>query len=110
VRARVTVLTAAELTAAVADDPFHGLATDPSRLLVAFLQSPADRSRVEPLMGEDWSPEALALGRRVAYLWCPAGVLASRLQEAVGRALGDAVTMRNWATVTKLHTLAGASG
>ena len=110
VRARVTVLRAEELAAAVADNPLQGLATDPSRLLVAFLQSPADRSRVEPLLAEDWSPEALALGRRVAYVWCPAGVLASRLHEAVGRALGDAVTTRNWATVTRLHALAGASG
>ncbi len=110
VRARVTVLTAEELAAAVADGPLEGLATDPSRLLVAFLQSPADRSRLEPLLDEDWAPEALALGRRVAYLWCPAGVLASRLHEAVGRALGAAVTMRNWATATKLHALAGESG
>lgn len=109
VRARVTVLTAEELAAAVAENPLHGLATDPSRLLVAFLQGPADRFRLEPLLAEDWSPEALAPGRRVAYLWCPAGVLASRLQEAIGRALGDAVTTRNWATVTKLHALAGES-
>ena len=110
VRARVTVLRAEELAAAVADNPLGGVATDPSRLLVAFLQSPADRSRVEPLLAEDWSPEALALGRRVAYLWCPGGVLASRLPEAIGHALGDAVTIRNWATVTRLHALAGASG
>ncbi|MBI4914348.1 MAG: DUF1697 domain-containing protein [Acidobacteria bacterium] len=108
IRARVTVLTAEELAAAVADNPLCGLATDPSRLLVAFLQSAADRSRLEPLLAEDGSPEVLALGGRVAYLWCPAGVLAGRLPEAVGRALGDAVTTRNWATVAKLHTLAAA--
>jgi len=60
------------------------------------------------LAGQDWAPEVLAVGARVAYLWCPAGVLASRLPEAIGRALGDAVTTRNWATVLKLHALAAA--
>ena len=49
---------------------------------------------------------ATAIGARVAYLWCPDGVLASRLPKAVSQATGDAVTTRNWATVTKLHALA----
>jgi uncharacterized protein (DUF1697 family) len=98
------VLTAAEV-AAVAECPLLEVADDPSRLLVAFLQGPADRPKVEPLLEQDWSPEALAVGARVAYLWCPNGMLDGRLAEAVGRALGDAVTTRNWATVLKLHAL-----
>jgi uncharacterized protein (DUF1697 family) len=105
VPARVTVLTAAELAAAVAENPLLEIAREPSRLLVAVLADPVDRRRLAPLLAEDWSPEALALGARVAYLWCPEGVLASRLAEAVGRALGDAVTTRNWATLTKLEAL-----
>lgn len=104
---RVTVLTAAELAAAVAGNPLLELADNPSRLLVAVLSDPADRRLLEPLVGQDWAPEVLALGARVAYHWCPDGVLASRLAEAMGRALGDAVTTRNWATMTKLHLLAG---
>jgi uncharacterized protein (DUF1697 family) len=105
ISARVTVFTAAELAAAVRDNPLLEVAGDPSRHFVAFLADPADR-RLEPLAGQEWAPEVLALGPRVAYIWCPEGLLASRLSEAVGRALGDAVTTRNWATVTKLHTLA----
>ena len=108
VPSRVTVLTAAELAAAVAANPLLDVASNPSRLLVAFLADPADRQKLQPLTRQDWAPEALALGPRVAYLWCPPGVLASKLSEAVGRALGDAVTTRNWATVTKLHSLAEA--
>jgi uncharacterized protein (DUF1697 family) len=103
---RVTVLTAAELAAAVAENPLEEVSTNPSRLMVSMLTDPADRVKLEPLAKRDWSPEALALGRRVAYLWCPAGILESLLAEAVGRALGDAVTTRNWATMTKLHALA----
>ena len=63
--------------------------------------------RLEPLLEQDWHPEALALGARVAYLWCPEGTLNCRLPERVSRTLGDAVTTRNWSTVTKLYSLAG---
>ncbi|MDB5310278.1 MAG: hypothetical protein JWO38_4480 [Gemmataceae bacterium] len=107
VSARVTVLAAAELAAAVADNPLLEVAADPSRLLVAVPSDPADRSKLEPLVEQDWDKDVLAVGPRVAYLWCAGGILASRLAEAVGRALGDAVTTRNWATVMKLHALAG---
>lgn len=109
VSARVTVLTAAELAAAVAENPLQEVADNPSRLLVAVFNTPADRARVEPLLKEDWRPERLAVGTRVAYLWCPDGILASRLLAAVGKAVGDAVTARNWATVLKLHALVTAS-
>ena len=102
VLARVTVVTAAELAAAAAGNPLLEVGTDHSRLFVAFLSRPADRTRLTPLAEQDWAPEALALGGRVAYLWCPLGVIASRLSEAVSHLLGDAVTTRNWATVTKL--------
>lgn len=105
VSARVTVLTAAELAAIVARPPLRGIADNPSRLLVTVLTRPADRSRLAPLAKQDWAPEAMALGARVAYLWCPEGVLASRLAEAIGRLLGDGATTRNWATMTKLHAL-----
>jgi uncharacterized protein (DUF1697 family) len=107
VSARVTVLTAADLAAAVTDNPLLKVAVDPTRLLVAVLREPADRAKLTPLAKKDWAPEALAVGKRVAYLWCAEGILASRLAEAVNRVLGDAVTARNWATVLKLHALAG---
>ena len=105
ISARVTVLTAAELAAAVAENPLGKVATDPTRLLVTVLTNPADRKRLLPLARQDWTPEVLAVGRRVAYLWCPKGMLESRLAQTVSRLLGDAATARNWATVTKLHTL-----
>lgn len=106
VSARVIVLSAAELAAAVADNPLLGIATNPSRLLVAVFGEPADRRRLAPLVPRDWTPEAFALGVRVAYLWCPDGVIASRLAKAVEGALSGAVTARNWSTMTKLAELA----
>jgi uncharacterized protein (DUF1697 family) len=110
VAARVVVLTAGELADAVTQNPLLGVADNPSRLLVAVLNKPTDRQKLEPLTRQDWAAEVLAVGARVAYLWCPDGILESRLAEAVGRALGDGVTTRNWATMLKLHALAGDQG
>lgn len=103
---RLTILTAKELAEVVDENPLLDIANEPSRYLVAFLTDVADRSKLEPLMEREWKPEALTLGKRVAYVWCVDGVLASAALEAVGRALKDGVTTRNWATVTKLHALA----
>jgi len=105
VSARVIVLTAPEWGRIVEENPLLPIAENPSRLLVMVLADPADRQLLEPLLGQDWSPEAFALGRRAAYLWCPVGVLGSRLPEATGRVLGDGVTTRNWSTITKIQTL-----
>lgn len=107
IAAKVMVITAEELDRVVAENSLLEAADDPKRLLVAFLADPGDRSRLEPLLEQDWSPERLALGARVAYLWCPDGTLASRLPAAIGRILDDRVTTRNWNTVSKLHALAG---
>lgn len=105
VSARVIVLAAAELAATMADNPLGDITDNPSRLLVFVFAKPADRSKLKPLTERDWAPEALAIGRRAAYLWCPAGIIESPLAAVLGRILGDAVTSRNWATMTKLHAL-----
>jgi uncharacterized protein (DUF1697 family) len=110
ITSRVIVLTGADIAAAVASNPLGEIADNPSRLFVAILRDPADRARLEPLAGRDWGREVLALGGRVAYLWCPDGSMGSQLPEAVARVLGDAVTTRNWATLTKLHALTGGVG
>ncbi len=105
VTARVVVLTAAEVAVIVRKNPLAKVATNPSRLLVTVLADPADRRRLTPLLKQRWAPDALALGSRVAYLWCRDGILESPLPEAVSKALGEAVTSRNWGTMTKLHAL-----
>lgn len=106
VGARVTVLDAEQLAHVVEDNCLHHVADDPSRLLVAVLSNPCDRERLAPLTHQHWEPEAFALGRWAAYLWCADGVLASRAAAAMGKLLGDAVTTRNWSTISKLHALA----
>jgi uncharacterized protein (DUF1697 family) len=105
VSARVTVLTADELAAVLADNPLGKLATDPTRLLVTILIDPADRKKLLPLTRQKWAPEALGVGKRAAYVWCPRSMLESPLFTAVTRLLGDGATTRNWATITKLQAL-----
>jgi uncharacterized protein (DUF1697 family) len=105
VSARITVLTAAELAAVVAENSLLEAADNPSRLLVNVFITPEDRARIEPLAAQDWTPDALAVGSRAAYLWCSGGILDSKLVLAANRALGDGATARNWATITKLQAL-----
>lgn len=107
VSARVTVLTVAEFAAVVAGNPLLGLADNPSRLIVGFLAGAAERPLVAPLAEREWGPEAVAVGERVVYMWCPEGYLASPLVEAVNKALGAAVTSRTWTTATRIAALAG---
>ncbi len=107
VRAAVTVLTAEELAAAMAHNPLEAVAINPSRMLVAVPRDAPAARRLKPMTRQDWSPEAFALGRRVAYLWCPGGVIASRVAKEIDRILGEAITSRNWSTMTRLCELAG---
>ena len=110
VSSATVVLTGDEVQTIVDDLPGWKSATNPSRLLVAVTPGAADCRRLGALTRQQWAPEAVAAGKRAAYLWCPEGVIASSLAEAVGRLLGDRVTMRNWATIVKLHELVNSSG
>jgi uncharacterized protein (DUF1697 family) len=106
VRARVTVLTGADFSDILDANPLVELATDPSRAHVAFLREPRlAHQMLESLSAQSWEPEALAVGAHAAYLWCPHGVSGGQLAAAVDKALGDQVTMRNLATVTRLQAL-----
>ncbi|MEZ4587946.1 MAG: DUF1697 domain-containing protein [Gemmatimonadales bacterium] len=105
VSCRVIVLGAADLTEIVEANPLAEIADNPSRLQVAVLAAPADRERVAPLTRQRWEPEAIALGRRSAYLWCPNGYAKSLLAEAFAKAARDRVTVRTWGTISKLHGL-----
>jgi uncharacterized protein (DUF1697 family) len=104
--ARVTVLTANELAQIVRENPLLQVAVDPTRLFVAYPSDPADLARLAPLAKQAWKPEALAVGSRAAYLWCPDGALESPLTTAVARVFKDGATTRNWATTLKLAALA----
>ena len=101
--ASVTLLAADEVATVVRDNPLSRVTTNPSHLLVVVPLAPSGlEERLKPLLKEQWAPEALALGRRVAYLWCANGLAKSPLRIAVERALGRSGTGRNMATLTKV--------
>ena len=103
--ARSFVLPAADVDRVVAGNPLPARVDQPSRLLVAFLRTAGDAARLAPLVAGSWGEDELGVGSLAAYLWCQDGVSQSELPDAVGRAVKDDVTMRNWATVLKLQAL-----
>ena len=105
VTTRVTILRASEVGEAIRENPLEKVAADPSRLLFLALRDSTALAQLKPLLKERWEPEALALGTRVAYLWCARGISDSRLWTAAHRAIGDAGTARNLTTMTKLLAL-----
>jgi uncharacterized protein (DUF1697 family) len=109
VSARVLVVTRAAYLTAVDEFPLGRVASDPTRLLVAFCTDAAQLGKLKALARTDWSPEAVAVGSVAAYLWCAGGILDSAALKAAGRALGDSMTARNWATVTKIKDVLTAT-
>jgi uncharacterized protein (DUF1697 family) len=102
---RTTVITASDVAQIIAEDTLSPITTNPSRYFVTILNNPTDRLILEPLTHQSWEPEAFALGTRVAYCWCPNGVLDSQVLATIGRLLPNAITTRNWATMKKIQTL-----
>jgi uncharacterized protein (DUF1697 family) len=105
----VIVLTADELNIIVAENTMQQAASDPSRFLVAFVANNATLAKARPLPAQYWSPEAISLGSKAAYLWCIHGVIESKLVQSFSRVTGGATTTRNWATVLKLHAAVAES-
>ena len=98
-------ITAGELDEIVQSNPLVDQMTDPSRMAAAIYFDPEDRRRVLPLDLLPWAPEAFAAGRLAAYLWCPDGFTGSPLSAALGKALGDHATSRNWATLLRIQAI-----
>lgn len=105
VATRVIVLPGKEVIVAVRDNPLASVAENPSRLLLMALRDSKSAARLKPLLEERWTPEAFALKKRVAYLWCANGLNESLLWAAANRLVDDAGTARNLATMTKLASL-----
>ena len=109
ISARVIVLTADELTEIVDENPLLKIMLDPSRLLVTVLEKASDARSLKKLEKQTKKPEALAVGKRAVYQWCPDGILKSGCAQAVAHELGDTATARNWATITKLYSMLSES-
>ena len=104
----VIVKSAADLAAAIAEHPLKHHADDDARMLVMFTQDASALEELKALESGDWAPEAFAVGRHAAWLWCANGIIESRVAKAVGKVLKERGTARNWATVEKLRAMVAA--
>ena len=103
----VLARTAAQLAAVVEADPFAGVAKDPARYLVTFLEKKPPASWLASLDPESYAPEQAAVVGKQVYLWLPGGVHDSRLARRIAdKKLGGSATSRNWNVVRKLAELA----
>ena len=105
----VIVRTRDELAEVVKANPLRGVATDPKRYQVTFLDRELPRELLAALAGLTTGEERFqAIGREI-YGWHPDGVRRSRLwaRLATGNA-GVTATARNWNTVEQLLAMADA--
>jgi uncharacterized protein (DUF1697 family) len=102
VDAAVIVKTAGTMAAIESENALAGIATDPTRLLVAFTGEPKALAALAGLSELVRPPDALHLGAHALYLWCPNGILESKAAVALLGKPGKAATTRNWATVMKI--------
>ncbi len=110
VTANVIVITAAELEAIVKKNPLLDVAHNHSLLIVSVLRESTDVAKLKPFVARKWEPDRIALGLRVAYVWCAKSSLESPVYAEMNKVLKDGVTARNWATILKLQALAKSLG
>ncbi len=105
VDALVVVKSGKDIAAVVAGNTLAGVATDASRLLVAFSNDAKALAALSALASKPWGADTMHLGSHAAYLWCANGILESKLAETLLRELAATGTTRNWATVEKIAAL-----
>ncbi len=104
----VVVKSAADWSAILGSSPISPPEADHSKYLVVFAAEEEALLELSPLQELAQAPERFIVTKVAAFLHCPAGVLQSRVGEALLGKADKRVTTRNWATVMKLATLVGA--
>ena len=97
------VRTANQVRAVLERNPLQEVVSNPSRYLVVFLSQEPDPEVVGALLGEDHSPEAIAIEGAEAFVWTPDGVKAMTLSYAyLEKRFGVVATARSWNTLQKI--------
>jgi uncharacterized protein (DUF1697 family) len=102
----VVLRTPAELTKVVKANPFSR--ADLSTVHVGFMARQPPKALVAKLDAARFEPEAVVVHGAELYFHVPDGMGHSKLPDYVGRQLKIPTTVRNWNTVLKLASLAGA--
>ena len=105
---RVLLLTARQLEAAVAGNPFAAHRGEPTTVHLMFLEAKPPKPDLVALDKLRGARESFALSGQCFYLHTPDGLAKSKLAERAERLLGVSGTSRNWRTVEKLLEMARA--
>ncbi len=105
VDALVIVKSAKDIAAAIDGNALADVASDPSRLLVAFMSDAKTLAALQSMADAEWGAEQVHVGKHVAYVWCENGILDSKVAVALLKNLAQSGTTRNWATVEKINAL-----
>ena len=100
---RVMLVNAETFKSAIEENPFP--TDNPKALHFFFLESQPEEPNLDRLMSLKAESERFELGKFGFYLYTPDGMGRSKLASAVEKALGVAVTARNWNTVDKLASM-----
>lgn len=96
-----------QLRAALQADPFAEHVTDPTRMVVGFLDGAPAAGAKDAVAALGVGDERIALLGREIHAWCPDGLLqASWARTPWDKLVGRTVTTRNQATLGKLVELA----
>lgn len=111
VPAEVIVRSRDQVVRAMAADPFGTVATEGSKHFLGFLAGRPSAERLQKIAeiteNADTAPDIARVIEDHVYLWCPNGISQARFKKLNwDKALGTAVTVRNWNTVSKLVELA----
>ena len=104
----VIVRTGPQLAKVVSGNPFLRAEADPGRLLVGFLHDKPTKAAADAIDPHRADPDELRIVGREVYFWCPNGWGNSKVSNGLEKALGTAMTARNWRTVTTLLDMARA--
>jgi uncharacterized protein (DUF1697 family) len=102
---KMMLLTADDLAAAMAENPFGARDADPARLHLGFMADAPDAGAPARIAARARTSEEYEIRGRVFYLLTPDGLGKSKFAEGIERGLKVAVTFRNWRTVLALSEM-----
>ncbi|SMQ62825.1 DUF1697 domain-containing protein [Agreia sp. VKM Ac-1783] len=104
ISAPFVVIEGREFVNVVEENPLVGESDNPSRLVISFLPGPVPSGVTIP-DAATLLPEAVRVGSRAVYAWCPHGVSTSSIPASFWRQFGPAATARDANTANKLVSL-----
>jgi len=107
-RPAVRLVSAEELSAAIASNPYPMAASEPKSLHLLFLERPPQEEHIDAANALVSKSESITVTGKLIYVHAPDGIARSKLANGIDRALRMNTTGRNWRTVTKLNDLASS--